>query len=378
LGKENLLHWTGNPLATGFMLATWLWLVRHEASTAQASHWLLLPKDYLRYRMTGQVGSEPSDASSTLLFDPFNRCWSSELLTALKIDLQLLPQLGESAQIAGELLPDFAEISGLQPGTPVVYGGSDQALQALAQGVLAPGQVSCTIGTGGQILAPLCLPRADPDLRLHLFCHALPGLWHLEAAILTAGYSLRWLRDQVLPGADYTALADLASQAPPGSEGLFFLPYLAGERTPWMDPAARGALIGLTLRHDRRHLVRALMEGVVLALRQALVLTLALAGQPDRIITSGGATRHPLWLQLQADIFNLPVTVSPVQEATGRGAALLAGLGVGIYRNLADALEQIHPPASELIYPSPARAALYDRHYEQFIRLYPALKDIAV
>ena len=220
--------------------------------------------------------------------------------------------------------------AGLQPGTPVVYGGSDQALQALAQGVLAPGQVSCTIGTGGQILAPLCLPRPDPELRLHLFCHALPDLWHLEAAILTAGYSLRWLRDQVLPGADYTALADLASQAPPGSEGLFFLPYLAGERTPWMDPAARGTLIGLTLRHDRRHIVRALMEGVVLALRQALALILALAGQPECIITSGGATHHPLWLQLQADIFNLPVTVSPVQEATGRGAALLAGLGVGI------------------------------------------------
>ena len=254
------------------MLASWLWLGEHEPEVCRQTRSLLLPKDYLRYRLTGFLGSEPSDAASTLLFDPIHRCWSLPLLAALDIDERLLPPVYPSAAVAGGLLTEVAKVTGLRAGTPVVFGGSDQALQALAQGVINPGLVSCTIGTGGQLFTPCLSPRPDPALRLQLFCHVIPDLWHLEAAILSAGLSLRWLRDGVFRGLGYTALADLAAQAPVGSDGLFFLPYLAGERTPLMDAQAKGALVGLTVRHDARHVVRAVMEGVVYALRQGLDL----------------------------------------------------------------------------------------------------------
>ncbi len=234
-GQQNLAAWTGNPLATGFMLASWAWLCQEEPHTAARTRWLLLPKDEVRYRMTGQIGSEPSDASSTLLFDPHKRSWSQPVLDQVGLSLNRLPAIHESAQVAGGLLPGFARACGLLSGTPVVYGCSDQAAQAFSQGVIQPGLVSCTIGTGGQVLAPLAEPVHDPDLRLHLFCHALPGVWHLELAILSAGLALRWLRDQVWPGSQYNELADAAAGVEAASEGLFFLPYLAGERTPHMD-----------------------------------------------------------------------------------------------------------------------------------------------
>jgi xylulokinase len=376
IGADKLAAWTGNPLATGFMLASWLWLQDNEPAVCRATRRLLLPKDYLRLRLTGAVGSEPSDAASTLLFDPVQRTWSAPLLDALHIDPGLLPPIHESAAVAGGLLPEVAQATGLRPGTPVVFGGSDQALQALAQGVIAPGLVSCTIGTGGQLFASTLAPRPDPDLRLHLFCHALPQVWHLEAAILSAGLSLKWLRDSIFPGENYTALADAASSVPPGAEGLFFLPYLAGERTPIMDAQARGAFIGLTLRHDRRYMVRAVMEGVVFALRQGLDLMAGLGVPLERILASGGATRHPLWLQLQADIFNRPVYPSQTQEATARGAALLAGIGAGFYADAQDACRQTVHFAAHGVQPQPAAAQYYAAAYQTYCQLYPALKTI--
>ncbi len=380
IGVERLGRWTGNPLATGFMLASWTWLCENRPEIARQVRLLLLPKDALRLRLTGETGSEPSDASSTLLFDPAQRRWSAELLEALQIDPRLLPAIGESAAIAGGLLPLPAGDLGLRPGTPVVFGGSDQACQAIGHGVIDPGVVSCTIGTGGQLFAPLLQPRYDPQLRLHLFCHALPARWHLEAATLSAGLSLRWLRDAVLDGFDYGSLADLAAQAPAGAEGLFFLPYLVGERTPHMDPQARGAFIGLTLRHRKPHLVRALMEGVVFALRQGLDLMESLGngdpqGAPGRIIASGGATRHPLWLQLQADIFNRPIAQAETVEAAAIGAALLAGVGAGIYPDVAAACRQAVPSPSRVIFPDPRRAALYAEIYPRFCELYPRLSE---
>jgi xylulokinase len=278
--------------------------------------------------------------------------------------------------VAGGLLPAAAEASGLRPGTPVVFGGSDQALQALAQGVISPGLVSCTIGTGGQLFASTLTPRPDPDLRLHLFCHALPEVWHLEAAMLCAGLSLKWLRDSIFTGQDYSALADAAAAVPPGAEGLFFLPYLAGERTPVMDPQARGAFVGLTLRHDRRYMVRAVMEGVVFALRQGLELMAGLGVPLERILASGGATRHPLWLQLQADIFNRPVYPSQTQEATARGAALLAGIGAGLYANAQDACQRTVRFSDQPVLPNPEVTPIYQQAYQTYCRLYPALKTI--
>ncbi len=376
IGTDQLAEWTGNPLATGFMLSSWLWLCENEPEISRRARLLLLPKDYLRLALTGEIGSEPSDASSTLLFDPARWSWSDPLLDAFKIDARLLPPLGGSAQIAGKLRSSIAEELGLPAGLPVVFGASDQASQALGHGVLQPRLLSSTIGTGGQLFAPTLQPRPDPELRLHLFCHAAPDLWHLESAILSAGLALKWLRDNVLVGSDYASLASLASQAPPGSEGLLFLPYLAGERTPWMDPEARGAFLGLSLQHNRAHLVRAVMEGVVFALRQGLELMTQLGVQVEKVIASGGAVQHPLWLQLQADIFNRPIYRTDSTEAASLGAALLAATGIGLYSDIQSACHAAVHFLPEVIKPDPANIDAYAQRYGIFSHSYPAIKTI--
>jgi xylulokinase len=376
IGVENLAAWTSNSPATGFMLPTWMWLREHEAEVAQATRHLLLPKDYLRYRFIGELGSEPSDASSTSLFDPRSGSWSEPLLQALEIDPGLLPRVHPSTHVAGYLVREVAEAAGLRPGMPVVYGGGDQACQALGHGVLAPGVVSSTIGTGGQLLAPLLQPRLDPELRLHMYCHAIPGHWYLLAATLAAGLSLRWLRNSILPGYTFQELADLADEAPPGAEGLIFLPYLAGERTPHMDPQARGAFVGLTLAHRREHLVRAVMEGVVFALRQGLDLIVEMGVPADWIIASGGGAQHPLWLQLQADIYNRPIYRTGSMQAAALGGALLAGVGAGTFTDLFAACRQVVQLHKDVVAPKDENVSRYQGGYERYRQLYPRLEDI--
>jgi xylulokinase len=374
IGQQRLAEWTANPLATGFMLATWLWLLENEPATIEKTRRLMLPKDYLRHRLTGKTGSEPSDASSTLLFDTVRRAWSSELLNALSIDPALLPAIHESAEIAGSLTAEAAEMTGLQPGTPVVYGGSDQALQALGHGIVEAGLVSCTIGSGGQLFAPTTHPHYDPQLRLHLFCHAIPKLWHLEAATLSAGLSLKWLRDSLYPPDTYQSLADAACQVQPGAEGLLFLPHLSGERTPYMDPQSKAAFVGLTRRHEKGHLSRAVMEGVVMALKNGLDVMVNLGVPLERIVASGGGTRHPLWLQLQADIFNRPIYSTAPVEAAAIGAAILAGKGVGVFSDVAQTSQELARWSDLVIYPAPENARYYEESYRVFCQLYPALK----
>jgi xylulokinase len=376
LGREQLGQWTANPLATGFMLATWLWLREHEPDTCRATACLLLAKDYVRYRLTGALGTEASDASSTLLFDTARWRWSAPLLEALEINPGLLPPLHGSAEVAGGLRAEVAEATGLSQGTPVVYGGGDQATQALGHGIVEPGVVSCTIGTGGQLLAPLLEPTYDPSLRLHLFCHALPERWYLMAATLAAGLSLKWLRDNVFEHKSYQALADVAAEVAPGAAGLLFLPHLAGERTPYMDPGSKAAFVGLTLRHHRGHLIRAVMEGVVMALRQGLELMVELGVAVERIVASGGAVQHPLWPQLQADVFDRPIHQTRTVEAAAVGAALLAGVGVGVYPDALAACQQTVEWRDEVIRPIPENVALYQGAYHTFRQLYPALKMV--
>ncbi len=367
LGWQHLAEWIGNPLAVGFMLASWRWLVENEPGTAAATRWLLLPKDYVRYRLTGEFGTEPSDASSTALFDPHQRNWSAPVLEEAGITTDRLPRVFPSGSAAGGLLPEIAQACGLAAGTPVIYGASDVSAQALAQGIIAPGTVSCTIGTGGQLGAPLTTPRHDPELRAHLFCHCVPDTWHQQAAILTAGLSLRWLRDQVFPGTDYNGLADAASRVESALDGLYFLPFLAGERTPYMNPALRAGFIGLGLRHRQANLVRAVMEGVVFALRQGLELLQSLGTPVERLVATGGATRHPLWLQLEADIFNRPIYVAQAEETTARGAALLAGIGAGMYRDAQDAVAAAVAESQPGALPDPERAERYDAAYREYI-----------
>lgn len=376
LGQETLAAWTGTPLATGFMLPSWLWLRDNEPDVHAATRWLLLPKDYVRFRLTGEIGAEPSDASSTSLLDPHTRLWSVPLLEALRISPEVLPPIESSSAVAGHLSANVADEMGLPAGLPVVYGASDQAAQALGNGVITPGVLSSTIGTGGQLLAPTDGPVIDRKLRMHCFCHALDDLWHAETAMLSAGLSLRWLRDQVLNGQDYQTLVDAAVEVPTGAEGLIFLPYLAGERTPHMDSRARGGFVGLTLRHRMPHLVRAVMEGVVMGMRQGLELLASLGIPIDTVIASGGATRHLLWLQLQADIYNRPIRRACTEEAAAVGAAMLAGLGLGVYADADDAIEHAvrwHPMVVE---PDALAAKLYAARYEVYCGMYPALRSV--
>lgn len=368
IGRENLAAWSGNPLAAGFMLASWAWLKENEPDTARDTRLLMLPKDYTRFRLTGQPGSESSDASSTLLFDTHARRWSAPLLDAAGLSAERLPVIESSGGLAGGLLPNMASACKLMSGTPVALGASDVSAQALAQGIIEPGTISCTIGTGGQLFAPLRVPRHDPELRLHLFCHCLPDTWHQEAAILSAGLALRWLRDQVFRGQDYGALADAAQCVEAGLDALFFLPFLTGERTPYMEPNLRAGFIGLGLRHTQAHMTRAVMEGVVFALRQSLELMESLGTPVERLVATGGATRHPLWLQLQADIFNRPVFVSTAEESTARGAALLAGIAAGVYADARDAIRQAVGEPVQAAQPEPERARRYAAAYREYKR----------
>ncbi len=376
IGAERLGQWTANPLAVGFMLSSLLWLRDEEPETYRNTTHVLLPKDELRYRMTGEFGAEPSDASSTSLFDTVRRRWSAPLLDAVGIDADRLPSIHESAEVAGVLTREFAAATGLNPGTPVVYGGSDQSMQALGNAIVEPGTVSCGIGTGGQLFAPVSDPVYDPGLRLHLFCHAMPQSWHLEAGVLSAGLSLKWLRDNVLEGRSYQDLADMAAAVPPGAEGLFFAPYLAGERTPYMDPQARGGFFGLTLRHTRAHLARAVMEGVVFAMRQGLDIMRELGVPIERIVASGGGTRHHLWLQLQADMFDSPIYWTQTSESAAFGAALLAGVGAGLYSDAVAACRRAVRWNDVVCQPIPANVARYRQAYDTFRGLYPALRSL--
>jgi xylulokinase len=377
IGIDHQAEWLGNPLATGFMLPSWLWLEKNEPAVISSTRFLLLPKDYIRFRLTGTFGAEPSDASSTLLFDPHTRNWSQPLLKEIQLSMDKLPTISGSAEIAGGLLPEIAAATGLLSGTPVIFGGSDVSLQALGQGITEPGTISCTIGTGGQLFAPMAQPVHDPQLRLHLFCHSVPNRWHLEAAILSAGLSLRWLRDNLWEGQSYSSLVDPAQNVGAADQGLFFLPYLVGERTPVMDPDIRASFIGLGLEHRRAHLVRAVMEGVVFALRQGLELMGSLGVSIERLVATGGATNHPLWLQLQADIFNRPVYIATTSQTTGFGAAVLAGIGTGLYSDAQAVPFLSQQTKDEPVLPDPGSVKMYDRAYREYCRIYPAVKSIS-
>lgn len=377
IGKDNLAVYTGNPIATGFMLASWVWLQENESETTLKTRWLLLPKDYIRFRMTGKIGSEPSDASSTLMFDPHRRTWSEPILTLIGLPEEKLPGIFESGEIAGGLTKEFADSCGLLPGTPVVYGGSDVSLQALAQGIISPGAVSCTIGTGGQLFAPIAAPLHDPDLRMHLFCHAIPDVWHHETAILSAGLSLRWLRDGLWPDKTYQVMADEALTEQAGLEGLFFFPFLLGERTPYMNSNLTAGFLGMTLRHRQSHLVRAVMEGVVFELRQGLELMKQLGSPVRKLIVSGGGIKHPLWLQLQADIFQQPVYLTDSHEATARGAGILAGIGVGVYQSAEEAIQNTARDFVLGASPDPGRSVQYENAYQTYKYLADILANLS-
>ena len=375
IGTTQLAEWIGNPVMPGFMLASLLWVKEEEPEIWRQLAHVLLAKDYVRLRLTGGLTTDYSDASSTALLDVQHSVWCQDLLRAVDIPIDLLPPLRRSSEVVGQLLSDVAEAMHLPAGLPVVCGAGDQEAQAIGNGIIRSGLLSSTIGTGGQLFTPIDRYRADPHLRIHTFCHAVPGLWHWQAATLTAGLSLRWLRDEVLGGQySYQDLADAAATIEPGAEGLLFLPYLAGERTPHMDPALRGALIGLTLRHSWKHMARAVMEGVVFSLFDGLELMRALGANFDRVIASGGGTKHPLWLQLQADVFGLEVHTTQTPEAAAFGAASLAGVGAGVFDNLVTACERCVKWSETTHHPRAEMTRLYRAQLERWRMALPGLK----
>lgn len=373
IGRDHLAELTANPIAPGFMAASLLWIKVHEPETFEALHKIMLPKDYIRFRLCGEIATEASDAAGTLLFDVAHRCWSRELIERLEIPAELMPGVYASSDIIGRVQSTAAADTGLAAGTPVVAGGADQPVAALGNGVIKEGLVLATIGTGGQLFTPIDNPRFDPRLRTHTFCHVLPDQCYIMGAMLCAGLSLKWFRDNI-GFAPYEQLAAEAEQTPVGAEGLLFLPYLVGERTPHMDPCARGGFLGLTLRHRQGHLVRAILEGVAFAMRDSLEIFKELGIRSDRIIASGGGAKSPLWRQIQADIFGNEVMTANTQEQAGVGAAMLAGIGIGVFSSPEEACEQIIKYGRPTR-PVPENCRHYDHLYAIFKGLYPKLKE---
>ena len=374
-GGERFTALAGTLPATGFMGASLLWLKQHLPGQLEQASAALFPKDYVRYRLTGEIAVEPSDAASSALFDVGAGVWSDAIIGAVGLPRSIFPSLIPSSALAGALTGTAASALGLREGLPVIAGCADQPAQALANGIIDPGRVSITIGSGGQVFSPL-LSATRTDPRLHVFNHAVPERWYALGATLSAGLSLRWLRALMgmagQPDA-YALFSHEAGQTAPGANGLLFLPYLTGERTPHLDPLARGAFIGLTAYHERRHLVRAVMEGVAFSLREALELTLALGGQAETIIAAGGGMESEVWRGIVADVTGVPLRRTLQTEATAVGAALLAGIGTGVYRDARHA-SQVTARYDRVTEPNPANRRLYDMLYEQFSTLYPTLR----
>ena len=370
VGIQTFLRVAGTRPAAGFMASTLAWLQRYDPGQLQAAAACILPKDYLRLRLTGLVASDVSDASATALFDITARRWSAELCRTLGLPEAILPELLESADVAGPLTRAAADELGLEAGIPVVAGSADQPAQAVANGLLDRGDGSVTLGTGGQIICATASPSTDAKGRIHTFCHAVPGRWYQLGATLSAGLSLRWLRDRLRLGADnpYANLDRLSADVAPGADGLTFLPYLVGERSPIMDPRATGAFVGLTLHHRRAHLARAVLEGVACSLRATRDAILDAGGTCDTWLGTGNGLASPLWRSIVADVFGEPIAYVDAPERTGVGAALIGGIGAGVYAGYEEASEAARPPLRAAD-PDPGRAARYEEVYARYQRV---------
>jgi xylulokinase len=375
IGLERLVAITGNDALTGFTAPKLLWVQRHEPEVwAQVSH-VLLPKDYVRHRLTGDYAMDKADGSGTQLFDLAERDWSADILATLEIDRSLMPPTLEGPQVTGVVSTAAATACGLRPGTPVVAGGGDQSANAVGVGAVEPGVVALSLGTSGVVFAATDAPLYDPLGRVHAFCHAVPGRWHMMSVMLSAAGSLRWFRDALAPDEGFAQLAEEASRVSAGSNSLFFLPYLTGERSPHPDPRARGAFVGLAVTHERRHMTRAVMEGVAYGLRDGMELMVQ-AGieRPRAIRASGGGTASPVWRQILADVLDVELLRVSTAEGAAYGAAMLAAVGAGWFAGVHEASESL-----VRVEPVAAPSGDVDRYaagYDVYRRLYPALKDL--
>ncbi len=383
-GTEKLIQLTCNPPLTNFTLTKILWVRENEPQLWARVRHIMLPKDYVRYRLTGDRAIDQADASGTLLLDVAKRAWSVEVLSGTGIDRSLLPALYESPEVCGKLNAEGAAATGLKIGAPVVAGAGDQAAGAVGMGIVRAGVVSATIGTSGVVFAATDRPALDPRGRLHTFCHAIPGRWHVMGVTQAAGLSLRWFRDTFglssAPSSHanrdpYEFLSEEAASAPAGAEGLLWAPYLMGERTPHLDPNARGALVGITPSHHRAHIVRAILEGVAFSLKDSFSIFDEMKVPVTRIRLGGGGARSPLWRQIQADVYAHEVELVEAEEGAAYGAAILAAVGARHFASVDEACDAVIKVASRVT-PNPSNSALLQTNYATFRHLYPALHSI--
>jgi xylulokinase len=379
IGYERLIELTCNPALPNFTLTKLLWVKEHEPEIFAKTRHILCPKDYVRYRLTGEFAIDVQEASGTLLLDVTHRCWSKEVAEAAGIPESWLPKVYESPEVCARIGEGAAGLTGLPVGTPVVAGAGDQGAGAVGMGILQPGSVSATIGTSGVVFAATAAPTKDPKGRLHTFCHAVPGLWHVMGVTQSAGLSLRWLKDTFFagqsPSSTYDSLAALAGGVPAGSEGLEWAPYLLGERTPHLDPEVRAAFVGIGTIHAAAHFVRAVLEGVAYSLEDTFTLFAELGIPVTAIRLGGGGARGPLWRKIQAGIYGQAVEVLTAEEGGAFGAALLAGVGAGHWANLDEACGQAIEVAQR-IEPDAADLVTYKLGYAKWRKLYPALKSL--
>ena len=380
IGPERLIQLTCNPALANFTLTKCLWVRENEPESWSKVRSLLLPKDYIRFELTGERATDVADASGTLLLDVAHRRWSKEMLELVQIDESLLPTVCESPEICGRISAAGAAATGLRSGTPVVAGAGDQAAGSIGMGVVSPGMVSATIGTSGVVLAATDGPALDPGGRLHTFCHAVPGRWLVMGVTQAAGLSLLWFRDQFSVGTDglpesYESLTTEAEKAPPGCDGLLWAPYLMGERTPYLDVTARAMLVGLTASHTRAHVSRAILEGVAFSLRDTLTIFQEIDVPVKAIRLGGGGARSPLWRQIQADIYGQPVETVEAEEGAAYGAAILAAVGAKAWPSVDAACDAVVRIAENMI-PNSKDSLVMEKSYASYRRIYPAMKSI--
>ncbi|MDT5273038.1 MAG: xylulokinase [Acidobacteriota bacterium] len=381
VGAERLIQLVSNPALEGFTLPKMLWVREREPEVWERVRTVLLPKDYVRLRLTGEKATDVADASGTLLFDVTHRKWSDEMLALAGIDRSLLPRAYESSEVTGRVSAEGGAATGLREGTPVVAGAGDQAAGAVGMGIVRPGAVSATIGTSGVVFAATDRPALDPKGRVHTFCHAVPERWHVMGVTQGAGLSLRWFRDQFGAGVDdgrdpYERMSEEAATVPPGSDGVLWAPYLMGERTPHLDPHARAALVGLNASHRRAHVVRAILEGVAFSLRDTLTIFKEMGVPVESIRLGGGGARSRVWRQIQADVYGREVEIVEADEGAAYGAALLAGVGGGAWASVDDACAAA-VRVRERTQPDAESARVMDERYRIFQSIYPALRRIA-
>lgn len=375
IGRQKFIQITGNVALTGFTAPKILWVQENEPEIYARARHVLLPKDYVRYKLTGEYAMDKADGAGTVLFDLKARDWSGEVLEKLEIDPAWMPPTYEGPDFTGQLTPGAAAATGLKAGTPVAAGGGDQAAQAVGVGAVEPGVVALTVGTSGVVFAATPSALVEPEGRLHAFCHAAPGMWHFMGVMLSAAGSLQWYHDTFAPDMSFDELLKEAETVPAGSEGLQFLPYLSGERTPHPDPLARAAFVGLTLRHGRGHMTRAVLEGVSFGLKDSFrLIQNAGLGEIKQVRASGGGTRSALWRQILADVLESELVTVNTSEGAAYGAALLAGVGAGAWRDVAAACRAAIKITDRTL-PDSGRSRAYQKSYKIYRDLYPALKS---